>query len=527
MESYFVPRAARYLLKTGGGVQNVHHTVGHQQRFHHQLPTQWTIFRNWRQSYTTRPKTGEGIGNKSQTVPSVELVSLPSTYQLSSSPCTKEIHRIGRKLKQNRNYHQKSHHEIHSEYQQCQQPSFKNSSQKQCEDQQKYNQQHSKHQKQRNLFLRWVSFLLRLAPVGICVFGAIEWKLSRSQQTATQIQTMIYCSLPLRMISRCWGWLASCYMPEYLRPYVYGWYARIFNVNLEEALYPDLLHYNTMAEFFTRPLKMDARPIDASAILVSPVDGKVLHFGSASESLVEQVKGVNYDIRNFLGPPTWLEFDTNKEKEKKDLTSALDLTSSEAVAVNSPQLSENCNLITNDNFVETIKHYKDGSTTLYQCVIYLAPGDYHRFHSPTDWEPTYRRHFHGELLSVNPSIASWMPNLFCLNERAVYTGHWKHGFFSYTAVGATNVGSLQIFFDQQLKTNRWLGVYKKKNSLHRQPYDDLKLTDGVVKTTLTKKGDLFGQFNMGSTIVLLFEAPTNFRFNLKIGQTIRMGEPLT
>lgn len=72
---------------------------------------------------------------------------------------------------------------------------------------------------------------------------------------------------------------------------------------------------------------------------------------------------------------------------------------------------------------------------MYQCVIYLAPGDYHRFHSPTDWKPEIRRHFHGELLSVNPRIAQWLPGLFCLNERAAYIGQWKYGFHSFTAVG--------------------------------------------------------------------------------------------
>lgn len=72
---------------------------------------------------------------------------------------------------------------------------------------------------------------------------------------------------------------------------------------------------------------------------------------------------------------------------------------------------------------------------MYQCVIYLAPGDYHRFHSPAEWIPKIRRHFAGELLSVSPKIAKWLPGLFCINERALYIGEWKHGFFSFTAVG--------------------------------------------------------------------------------------------
>lgn len=51
-------------------------------------------------------------------------------------------------------------------------------------------------------------------------------------------------------------------------------------------------------------------------------------------------------------------------------------------------------------------------------------------------------------MSVNPGVARWIKELFCLNERVVLTGQWQQGFFSLTAVGATNVGSIRIYFDQ-------------------------------------------------------------------------------
>lgn len=41
-----------------------------------------------------------------------------------------------------------------------------------------------------------------------------------------------------------------------------------------------------------------------------------------------------------------------------------------------------------------------------------------------------------------------------------------------------------------------------------------------------RKGEHLGEFNLGSTIVLLFEAPRDFTFNLQAGQKIRFGEPL-
>lgn len=41
-----------------------------------------------------------------------------------------------------------------------------------------------------------------------------------------------------------------------------------------------------------------------------------------------------------------------------------------------------------------------------------------------------------------------------------------------------------------------------------------------------RKGEPLGEFNLGSTIVLIFEAPKDFNFMLKSGQKIRFGEAL-
>jgi phosphatidylserine decarboxylase len=41
-----------------------------------------------------------------------------------------------------------------------------------------------------------------------------------------------------------------------------------------------------------------------------------------------------------------------------------------------------------------------------------------------------------------------LKGLFVLNERIIMLGQWRHGFFSMSAVGATNVGSIELTFDQ-------------------------------------------------------------------------------
>lgn len=37
--------------------------------------------------------------------------------------------------------------------------------------------------------------------------------------------------------------------------------------------------------------------------------------------------------------------------------------------------------------------------------------------------------------------------------RVVLNGEWKHGFFSYILVGAYNVGSIELKWEQDLHTN--------------------------------------------------------------------------
>lgn len=157
---------------------------------------------------------------------------------------------------------------------------------------------------------------------------------------------------------------------------------------------------------------------------------------------------------------------------------------------------------------------KNPKNTLFQCILYLAPGDYHRFHSPTEWQPNRRLHVAGELLSVNPRIAAWIPGLFALNERAIYVGRWLHGFFSFTAVGATNVGSVRVYFDKTLHTN----CKKRKGAC----------TDSAIMPTQLSlcKGDPVGEFRMGSTVVLIFEAPNDFKFQLKTGQRVVCGQSI-
>lgn len=78
--------------------------------------------------------------------------------------------------------------------------------------------------------------------------------------------------------------------------------------------------------------------------------------------------------------------------------------------------------------------------------------------------------------------------------------------FLFYLAGATNVGSVDVYIDEQLKTNRWHGLkVGKQNSANH--FDEIVLPENIKLS----KGQLLGQFNMGSTVVLIFEAPRKFK----------------
>lgn len=62
-------------------------------------------------------------------------------------------------------------------------------------------------------------------------------------------------------------------------------------------------------------------------------------------------------------------------------------------------------------------------------VIYLAPSDYHRFHSPGFYHADFRKHIIGYLDPVKPSYVNKHKDVFKNNERVNLFGSWNSGFF--------------------------------------------------------------------------------------------------
>ncbi|OQS00179.1 phosphatidylserine decarboxylase [Thraustotheca clavata] len=288
---------------------------------------------------------------------------------------------------------------------------------------------------------------------------------------ASETQYMSLSVIPYRGISRIWGFVNDIELPMWAREPVYNAWTYAFDCQLHEMKYP-LKEYRNLGEFFSRQLKDGTRIVDRDPrVMSSPVDGRMATIGVVESSdgipVLEQIKGARYRMDEFLGSIP-------------------------------------------DFFKE-----KTPGKRLYHCVIYLAPGDYHRIHSPIDWSVEERRHFPGNLFPVNKLAVNFIPSLFTANERALM-GRWKYGFYSLTAVGATNVGSIGIDMEPDLVTNL-SSQDRLSGTCLSKVYDP---------QNLVTRGDQVAQFKLGSTVVLVFEAPEDFEFTVQPGEKIRFGQAI-
>ncbi|KIM09926.1 MAG: phosphatidylserine decarboxylase [Sulfurovum sp. FS06-10] len=142
--------------------------------------------------------------------------------------------------------------------------------------------------------------------------------------------------------------------------------------------------------------------------------------------------------------------------------------------------------------------------------FYLSPKDYHRYHVPIDMRIAKAVHIPGKLYPVNMTWLRKVNGLFCENERVVLECYTKENALFYMIfVGALNVGKMRFSFDDAIQTNA-------KASL-QQCY--------MYENLFVKKGEELGRFEMGSTIVMLFEKES-FSLLAHDNEPIRFGATL-
>jgi len=179
--------------------------------------------------------------------------------------------------------------------------------------------------------------------------------------------------------------------------------SRLADINVDEALSPDLDDYDCFNAWFTRALKPGARVFnqDPQAFL-SPCDGRISETGCLQKNSILQAKGKNYSVQDLLA---------------------------------------------NDPVCQQLD---DG----YFSTIYLSPRDYHRIHMPISGRLQRMIHVPGRLFSVAPYTVRQVPGLFARNERVISVFDTDAGPLVMVLVGAMLVSSTETVWAGEVTPNK-------------------------------------------------------------------------
>ena len=268
--------------------------------------------------------------------------------------------------------------------------------------------------------------------------------------------------MPQIYMTQAAGWLAKQKWGA-VTHFVIKAFAKKYNIDMSIAEKEKFSDYASFNEFFIRPLKENARPINQNpTALCCPADGRVSECGHIEDDRLLQAKGHFFSLNDLLA-------------EDKNLTETFK----------------------NGEFITT----------------YLSPRDYHRVHIPCDGTLRKMIYVPGDLFSVNPFLAKHVPNLFARNERVICVFDTEFGTMVQILVGATITASIGTV---------WAGVINppRHNEVKVWTYEG----ESAVKLS---KGQEMGWFQLGSTVINLFQAgQVKIADHLSVDEPVRMGEIL-
>lgn len=218
-------------------------------------------------------------------------------------------------------------------------------------------------------------------------------------QTRDKWLTTLQYFVPQHLLSRLVGWFASSQIGFIKNTFIQQ-FARRYNVDMNEALEPNLDAYESFNAFFTRALKPDARPIDADAASIAcPADGAISQLGNIQGDILFQAKGFYYNLSELLGGDR-----------------------------------------------ERARPFENGKF----ATVYLSPRDYHRVHMPYSGTLREMVYVPGDLFSVNTRTAENLPRLFARNERLVAIFDTDLGPMAVVMVGAMIVAGIETVWAGQV-----------------------------------------------------------------------------
>lgn len=208
--------------------------------------------------------------------------------------------------------------------------------------------------------------------------------------------------VPQQLLTRAAGALAELRRPAWLKNLFIRKFIQMYDVNMTEAAKPDYRHFSCFNDFFTRALRIGARPL-ASAGILCPADGAISQLGAITDGVLLQAKGRNFSLVNLLGG---------------DAAQAA--------------------------------QFQNGQF----ATIYLSPKDYHRVHMPVTGTLVSTRFVPGKLFSVNAVTAENVDSLFARNERLICYFDTPHGPMAMILVGAMIVAGIETVWAGRMTPQR-------------------------------------------------------------------------
>lgn len=266
--------------------------------------------------------------------------------------------------------------------------------------------------------------------------------------------------MPKNLVSRAFGAVSEVELPGPLQRAVNHSFLAVSGADIAECEEPPEC-YDSLNDLFTRRLRAGSRPVEVAddGGLLSPVDGTLGAFGRIDDGELFQAKGRRYGLLELV--------DSAEERER--------------------------------------------FTGGWYATIYLAPGDYHRIHSPVSGRVRKIGYIPGQLFPVNPFAVHNVDDLFAINERLITYLDTGHSEVAVIKVGATCVGRIELLYEK-FETN---GSFRRRREFAPERRIELAA------------GDELAVFNLGSTVIVLVDDPGfGFADELREATALRVGQRL-
>ena len=343
-------------------------------------------------------------------------------------------------------------------------------------------------------------------------------------------------------ISRIFGVIAAVKFPKFIQNFINRKYVEFFKIDMSEFDPPQ--SYASLNALFTRRL-LRPREIAADELaFISPSDGVIFESRSCADLRAFSVKGCEYSLSELLGRTFTASESGGAVKNlddgavttdgsgevgtgcAKDAGAGMKFRAAQAKirgdengatyaasGVQAEIYSDESGASRETSAIGARGDENTKSVNLSYANIYLSPRDYHHYHAPCDLGVLQALYIPADLYSVAKKFLLKIPNLYAKNERVILKCKMRNGGILWMVfVGALNVGKMRFDFDARIQTN---ACANREGALYE--YENLNF----------KKGDHLGNFELGSTIVLVAQSEflkfsvsseTAVKFSQKIGE---------